>query len=218
VGAPELFKAIAAKTGVRFRIDSELHPGPMTLEIDGADLERAVRMLVAGMPGAAGHAAAYQPGKPPRLKEVSIFGAGKVPSQMSADVYDATPDLDRQQREMVRAGVAPETAASINTLGKAFLGLGSTPEPGSYRAEDLSPDLRQQIPNLLEWGLTPEQAVQRLTIQQEYRETMKGLTGQDGMYTLFGAVIPPPWAPAWKPPWTTPPTAPAPSGQPAGKN
>ena len=34
VGAPELFKAIAAKTGVRFRIDSELHPGPMTLEIE----------------------------------------------------------------------------------------------------------------------------------------------------------------------------------------
>jgi len=203
VGAPELFKAIAAKTGVRFRIDSELHPGPMTLEVEGADLERAIRMLIAGVPGAAGHAMAYQAGTPPRLKEVSIFGAGKAPSSMNADVYDAAPapDLEKQQREMIAAGVDPQTAASVKKLGTAFLGLGSTPAPGSYRPEDLSPDLRAKIPTLLEWGLTTEQAVQRLTMQQEYAAAMKGLTGQDGAQSLFGAVVPPPWAPAWKPPW-----------------
>jgi hypothetical protein len=205
VGAPELFADVAAKTGVRFVIDSELRPPPLTIDIDGKDLERAIRMLIAGVPGAAGHAMAYQPGRPPRLKEVSIFGAGKAPSSMSADVYEAgpkppPPDLEKQQREMVAAGVDPHAAASIKTLGNAF-GLGSTPAPGSYRPEDLSPDLRAKIPTLLEYGLTTEQAVQQLTIQQQYRETMKGLTGMDGMQSLFGAVVPPPGAPAWKPPW-----------------
>jgi hypothetical protein len=222
VAAPDLFAAVAAKTGVRFVIDSELRPGPMTVDIDGADLERAIRMLVAGVPGAAGHAVAYHAGRPSRPKEVSIFGAGKAPSQMSADVYEAanpepTPDLEKQQREMVQAGVAPKTAASIKTLDKAILGLGSTPEPGSYRPEDLSPDLREKIPSLLEYGYTLEQAVQQLTIQQEYRETMKDLTGQDGMQSLLGAVVPPPWAPAWKPPWTAPPAVPERSDQPSGK-
>src|SRR2546421_6025409 len=182
VGAQELFKAIAAKTGVRFVIDSELRPGPLTVDIDGKDLERAIRMLIAGVPGAAGHAMAYQPGTPPRLKEVSIFGAGKAPSSMNADVYDGAPapDLEKQQREMIAAGVDPQTAASVKKLGTAFLGLGSTPVPGSYRPEDLSPDLRAKIPALLQWGLTTEEAVQRLTMQQEYTAAMKGLTGQDG--------------------------------------
>jgi len=205
VGAPELFADVAAKTGVRFVIDSELRPPPLTVDIDGKDLERAIRMLIADVPGAAGHAMAYQPGKPPRLKEVSIFGAGKAPSSMNADVYEAgtspAPDLDKQQREMIAAGVDPHTAGSIKTLGKAFLGLGSTPAPGSYRPEDLSPELRAKIPTLLQNGFTTEQAVQQLTLQQEYREAMKGLTGMDGMQSIFGAVVPPPGAPAWKPPW-----------------
>jgi hypothetical protein len=221
VSAPELFTAVAAKTGVRFRVDSDLRPGPLTIEIAGTDLERAISMLVAGVPGAAGHAVVYQSASPPRLKEVAIFGAGKAPSQMSADVYEAanaqtTPFLEKQEREMLNAGVAPTTAASIKTLGKAFFGAGSTPKPGSYRPEDLSPDLREKIPTLVEWGYTPEQAVQQLTMQQEYRKTMKDLTGMDGMQSIFGAVVPPPWAPAWKPPWTTPPTAPKPSDQPSG--
>jgi hypothetical protein len=81
----------------------------------------------------------------------------------------------------------------------------------------LSPDLREKIPSLLEYGYTLEQAVQQLTIQQEYRETMKDLTGQDGMQSLLGAVVPPPWAPAWKPPWTAPPAVPERSDQPSGK-
>jgi len=208
VQAPELFEAIAKETGVRFVIDSELHPGPLTLDIEGADLERAVRMLVAAVPGAAGQASAYDPGRPPVLKQVSIFGAGKAPSEMNANIYEANPvptaDLEKQQREMIQAGVDSKTAGSIKTLGKAFLGLGTTPEPGSYKPEDLSPEYRSQIPSLMAYGFTLEQAVQNLTMQQEYRAAMKGITGQDGMQSIFGAAIPRPDAPAWQPPWKTP--------------
>ncbi|MGH7821546.1 MAG: hypothetical protein ACREQ9_17415, partial [Candidatus Binatia bacterium] len=52
--AADVFSAVAEKTGIRFVVDSEIKPGPITIDIDGMALERAIRNLLTEMPQAAG--------------------------------------------------------------------------------------------------------------------------------------------------------------------
>ncbi len=191
--AAEVLSAIAAKTGVRFVLDPEIKPGPLTVDIVGMDLERAIRSLVTQVSGAAGHTMTYAPaaGGRPRLKQVTLYGPGKAPAEGSSVVYDAeqspalapalapapgpTPDLQERKQKMVDAGVPPETAEKVIDLTRQVQLLQATPLPGSYRPEDLSPAGREQLQPLIERGVPMERAVQMLLLQERYQETLKEL-------------------------------------------
>ena len=187
VAASEIFSSVAERTGVRFVIDSELNPGVLTVDIDGLELERAVRSLVAAIPQAAGHTMSYSSENGgTRLIEVTIFGPGKAPAGTGAAVYEATtsatplpfptPNLQERMEKMVEAGVPRETAEKVMALTQEVQKLQATPAPGSYRPEDLSPASREQLQPLLDRGVAMERAVQMLLLQEKYQETLRELS------------------------------------------
>lgn len=201
VSAPELFSALAERTGVRFVIDSELNPGALTIDIDGLDLERAVRTLVAAIPQAAGHTMSYaQDGDQAQLIEVTIYGPGKAPAGSAAAVYAATapatpgpfptPDLRERMEKMIEAGVPRETAEKVIGLTEEVQKLQATPAPGSYRAEDLSPASREQLQPLLDRGVPMERAVQMLLLQEKYQDTLRELSTLQARKALSGIPSP----------------------------
>ncbi len=204
--AAEVLSAIAAKTGVRFVLDPEVKPGPVTIDIVGMDLERAIRNLVTQVSGTAGHTMTYVPaaGGRPRLTQVTLYGPGKTPSEGSSVVYDAeptpatapatgpTPDLQERMQKMLDAGVPQETAEKVIDLTRQVQLLQATPLPGSYRPEDLSAAGREQLQPLIERGVPMERAVQMLLLQERYQETLKELGRVPGGASL---AIPPPQPP-----------------------
>jgi hypothetical protein len=192
VPAADLLKAIAEKTGVRFVVDSEVNPGPITIALDGMPLERAVRNLVAAIPQAAGHTATYAPAATggSRLVQVALFGPGKTAAE-GATVYgestepvaptddDAvpqappTPDSEDRLHKMIAAGVPQETAEKVLDLTREVQNLQKAPVPGTYSPSDLSPESRERLPSLIDRGVPMERAVQMLLLQERYQETLK---------------------------------------------
>src|SRR5215510_5389928 len=87
-----VLKAIADETGVRFVVDSEVKPGPITIDLDAMPLERAIRNLLTAIPQAAGHTMTYA--RDPRgetlLVQVTLFGPGKAPAESAATVYSGS--------------------------------------------------------------------------------------------------------------------------------
>jgi hypothetical protein len=194
-GAPaaDVFKAIADKTGVRFVVDSEVKPGPITIDLDAMPLERAIRNLLAAIPQAAGHTMTYarDPRGEPLLVQVTLFGPGKAPTERGSTVYSAselaaapavlpTPDLDERKEKMIQEGVPRETAERVINLTRDVQNLQATPAPGSYRPEDLSPASREQLQPLLDRGVPIERAVQMLLLQERYQQTLKKLQNTPG--------------------------------------
>jgi hypothetical protein len=188
--AADVFSAVAEKTGIRFVVDSEIKPGPISIDIDGMELERAIRNLLNEVPQAAGHTMSYAPGPggEPRLKQVTLYGPGKAPSEVGATVYQAsqevstpgplalpTPDLEERMRKMIDAGVPRETAEKVMTLTREVQQLQATPAPGTFHPEDLSPATREQLQPLIDRGVPMERAVQMLLLQERYQETLKDL-------------------------------------------
>jgi hypothetical protein len=168
--APDVFKAVAEKTGVRFVVDSEIKPAPITIELEAMPLERAIRNLIVAVPQAAGHTMTYGRGRrgTPQLVEVTLFGPGKAPGEGSSTVYAAsgqsvapgvlpTPDLEERMDKMVQAGVPRETAERVIALTREVQKLQATPAPGSYRPEDLSPAMREQLQPLIDRGVPMEE-------------------------------------------------------------
>jgi hypothetical protein len=201
---PDVLKAVAEKTGVRFVVDSEIKPGPITIDLQAMPLERAIRNLVTAIPQAAGHTMTY--GRGPRgtqqLVQVTLFGPGKAPGEGSSTVYAAsaesvtpavlpTPDLEERMDKMVQAGVPRETAERVIALTREVQRLQATPAPGSYHPEDLSPAMREQLQPLVDRGVPMERAVQMLLLQERYQETLKDLSKIPGAQ-LPGLVTPPP--------------------------
>jgi len=184
---PDVLKAVADKTGVRFVVDSAIKPGPITIELEAMPLERAIRNLITAIPQAAGHTMTYARGDKgaPKLVQVSLFAKGQAPSG-DATVYTAsaepaplvlpTPDLEERMDKMIQAGVPRETAEKVIGLTREVQKLQATPAPGSYRAEDLSPAMREQLQPLIDRGVPMERAVQMLLLQERYQETLKGLS------------------------------------------
>ncbi|MGH7819708.1 MAG: hypothetical protein ACREQ9_08040, partial [Candidatus Binatia bacterium] len=194
VPAPEVFSAIAEKTGVRIVIDKELRPAPLTIRIEGMELERAIRNVVGAIPEVAGHTMSYtkEPSGAPRLAEVSIFGPGKALSA-GTNVYEATsppvfptPDLQERMDRMIEAGVPRETAEKVLELTAEVQRLQATPEPGSYRPDDLSAASREQLQPLIDRGVPVERAVQMLLLQEKYQETLKELSSMPGGLSVPG--------------------------------
>jgi hypothetical protein len=186
--AADVLKAIADKTGVRFVVDSEVKPGPITIDLDAMPLERAIRNLLTAIPQAAGHTMTYSsdPRGEPLLVQVTLFGPGKAPAERGSTVYSAseqvaapvmvaTPDLEAGKDEMIQAGVQPQTAERVINLTRDVQNLQVTPVPGSYRPEDLSPASREQLQPLLDRGVPMERAVQMLLLQERYQQTLKKL-------------------------------------------
>jgi hypothetical protein len=183
---PDLFAEIARATGIRIAVDRELHPAPVTVRVEGLDLERALRNLVAAVPEAAGHTMSYErtTDGSTRLTSVAIFGPGKAPA--GTGVYEpgaasiAAPDPEERLRRMLEAGVPRETAEKVIELAAEVQKLQATPEPGAYRPEDLSPESRQQLQPLLDRGVPMERAVQMLLLQEKYRRTLEELSTLQG--------------------------------------
>ncbi|MGH7858143.1 MAG: hypothetical protein ACREQY_12530 [Candidatus Binatia bacterium] len=206
VAAPDVFSAIAEKTGVRFVIDKELRPAPLTVQIEGMELERAIRNIVGAIPEVAGHTMSYtkEASGDARLSEVSIFGPGKALSA-GTNIYEAsgagppsfpTPDLRERMDRMIEAGVPRETAEKVLELTAEVQRLQESPEPGSYRPEDLSAASREQLEPLIDRGVPMERAVQMLLLQEKYQDTLKELSNMPG-----GLKIPElPGSPAGAPP------------------
>jgi hypothetical protein len=204
--AADVFKAIADKTGVRFVVDSEVKPGPITIDLDAMPLERAIRNILAAIPQAAGHTMTYarEPRGEPLLVQVTLFGPGKAPAERGSTVYSAsdrsievlgdrpgarlatapavlpTPDLEERKEKMIQAGVPRETAERVIKLTRDVQNLQATPAPGSYRPEDLSPASREQLQPLLDRGVPLDRAVQMLLLQERYQQTLKKLQNTPG--------------------------------------
>jgi hypothetical protein len=202
--AAQVLSAVAGETGVRFVMDSEIKPGPITIDIDGMALERAIRSLVGQVSGAAGHTMTYARGADgrPHLTQVTLYGPGKAPAEGSSVVYGSdpapapvpTPDLQERMRKMVEAGVPHETAEKVIDLTRDVQQLQATPAPGTYRPEDLSPASREQLQPLIERGVPMERAVQMLLLQERYKDTLGELSKIPG---ANAATIPsPPLGPA----------------------
>ena len=193
--AADLLKAVAKKTGVRFVVDAEVKPGPISLSLEGMPLERAIRNLIAAIPQAAGHSMAYAPTKQGgvRLVRVTLFGPGKTNAGQGSAVYGdgnepseaahappppvavATPSLDDRMDKMLAAGVPRETAEKVIRLTKEVQQLQQTPKPGSFKPEDLSATSRAKLQPLVDRGMPMERAVQMLLLQERYQETLKDL-------------------------------------------
>ena len=194
--AADVLKVVAEKTGVRFVVDAEIKPGPITIDLDAMPLERAIRNLIATIPQAAGHTMTYGRGPrgTPHLVEVGLFGPGKATAESGSTVYAGagesrtpvvlpTPDLEERMDKMIQAGVPRETAERVISLTREVQKLQATPAPGSYRPEDLSPASRDQLQPLIDRGIPMERAVQMLILQERYQEMLKDLSrvGTDGV-------------------------------------
>ena len=207
--AADVLKVVAEKTGVRFVVDAEIKPGPITIDLDAMPLERAIRNLIATIPQAAGHTMTYGRGPrgTPHLVEVGLFGPGKTTAESGSTVYAGagesrtpvvlpTPDLEERMDKMIQAGVPRETAERVISLTREVQKLQATPAPGSYRPEDLSPASRDQLQPLIDRGIPMERAVQTLLLQERYQEMLKDLShvGTDGVdgFPLATPPSPPP--------------------------
>jgi hypothetical protein len=207
--AAEVFSAIAARTGVKFVVDKELKPGPITIEIQGLDFERAIDNLVKQIPSAAGHSVSYSRegdgDSHPTL--VMIYGGGKASGPATADIYASqptpgpipTPDLEERREKMIEAGVPPATADKVIELTREVQQLQATPIPGTYSPDDLGPESREQLQTLLDRGVPMERAVQMLLLQERYQETLKELSRASGSSGRFDVPVAP-QAPASEPP------------------
>jgi hypothetical protein len=199
---PDVLKAVADKTGVRFVVDAAIKPGPITLDLEAMPLERAIRNLIAAIPQAAGHTMTYARGPKgaPKLVQVSLFAKGQAPSG-DATVYAAsanpaplvlpTPDLEERMNKMIQAGVPRETAEKVIGLTREVQKLQATPAPGSYRPEDLSAPMREQLQPLIDRGVPVERAVQMLLLQERYQETLKDLSKMQGSPLPTPPLVPP---------------------------
>jgi hypothetical protein len=208
--AADLLKAVAQKTGVRFVVDAEVNPGPISLALDGMPLERAIRNLVAAMPQAAGHTMAYAPTKQggTRLVKVTLFGPGKTTAGARSAVYGdgeeprtasaaspgalPTPNLDDRMDKMLAAGVPRETAEKVIRLTKEVQQLQQTPKPGAFKPEDLTADSREKLQPLVDRGVPMERAVQMLLLQERYQDTLKDLQTTPGAATSAPPELPRP--------------------------
>ncbi|MGH7857371.1 MAG: hypothetical protein ACREQY_08575 [Candidatus Binatia bacterium] len=165
VAVRPLLESVGEKTGVEFVIDPELAAGRIDVVIEGLELERAIRQLLADIPKAAGHTTSYvsdASGKP-RVARVMVFGAGKAPagsgSAEGAAVAAPTPssaDLETQKARMIEGGISAETAERFIAITGEMSRLQKT--PGAVEALLQSEDYRKTIREIAEaqGKVTPE--------------------------------------------------------------
>jgi hypothetical protein len=140
VTAQRLFDSIAEKTGVDFVIDPDLAARRLHVEIEGLELERALRQLVTEIPGAGGQSMFYAPGDSgkARLVRVAVFGVGRSPaaapaadrSVEAAVVAAPTPpsaDVEAQKKQMIESGMPAETAQKFLDITAETERLQKTP-------------------------------------------------------------------------------------------
>jgi hypothetical protein len=195
----EVLEAIARKTRIRFVAVAEIRGDPLTLDIRGMPLERAIRNVLSAIRQVAGHTMSYghdETGRT-RLVEVGLFVAGAAPSSVSSGVVygrvDSPPpsilptvDVEAQIARMVAAGVSREQAEKVIELTQDLRGLQATPAPGTYRPEDLPAAARAELQAVIDRGVPMERAVQMLLLQQKYQTMLKEMT------PIAGVAIPTP--------------------------
>lgn len=185
----EVLEAIARKARIRFVAGGEIGGEPLTLDIRGMPLERAIRNVVSAIRQVAGHTMSYgrDGSGATRLVEVGLFVAGKAPASASTGVVygnvetahaSVLPplDVDSHVGRMVAAGVPREQAEKVLELTKEVRGLQATPVPGTYRPEDLSAEGRTELQALVERGVPMERAVQMLLVQEKYQKMLTEIT------------------------------------------
>lgn len=192
--ARDVLAAVGKKVRIRFVAAAEVGSDPLTLDLRGVPLERAIRRLVASIRTVAGHTTSYrrEPDGSERLVEVALFVGGAPPasgpspvvygSEQLADPPGVTPiDVDAQIETMVAAGVPRDQAEKVMALTQEIRRLHDTPAPGAYRAEDLSPASRERLQPLLDRGVSLERAVQTLLLQERYETMLRRITPVAGL-------------------------------------
>lgn len=201
VTVADVLTAVAEQTGIRFVVDSEVPAGPITVEVEGMPLERAIRALIAAIPEVAGHTMTYASGPrgPGRLVQVTLWGPGRslaggastvyaAEAQSANDAAPVSPDAEGGEEGGTESSPQSDTTEKVVTLGREAEQLHVPAPAGSYRPEDLSPTSREQLSALLDRGLPMERAVQMLLLQERYQQTLKDLS------KTGGAANPPPEA------------------------
>jgi len=191
--APEVFAAIAGKTGIRFVVDEELRPVPVNLKVEGIDVERAVQNLVREV-GAAGCAMSYRssPAGRPRLTEVAIYGAGGRSAK--GTVYEASrppfpsilaPNHEELATTLKATGVPAETIDRVIALGGELEAERRRIATSSHDRTDLAPDQAAALEPLLAIGMSTEEAVRSVLVQEEERRVMGEIATVPGGSQVF---------------------------------
>jgi hypothetical protein len=184
----EVFAAIANETGVRFVIDRSLELPPLTFEVE-ATLERAIREIVAGLPGVAGHAMVHGASAAggSRLVEVSVFGAGGPRAPAVAYVRRAGPEVLARVEgpvDLVNGEVPPETEAKIRGL----IGDLQAVQASSLGRKDLPPESLPRLEVLVEAGFPEKDAIVALVYVEKRRMLMEELAKIPGGEQAFNVV------------------------------
>jgi hypothetical protein len=103
----QLFDSITESTGVEFLVDPDLRERRVDVQIALAEFERAMRQIVAAIPGAGGHTTVYAKSATGNVAaaRVTVFAAGKA----------ATPTSGAEGAESVEAiaGAPPTPAVTV---------------------------------------------------------------------------------------------------------
>jgi hypothetical protein len=181
VAAVDLLAAVSEETGIAFDLDADSANGSVTLDVDGLEVEQALRRLVNALPGASAHSFTYAADRPrrARLVAVRIFGAGRLDRAATAPPPAPEPttaeqpeNAERRLERMIAAGLPRETAEKVVELNEHARSLqqGAAGAPAS--SDDLSPESRRHLPALLERGLSMDRAVRMLLLQERYHQTL----------------------------------------------
>jgi hypothetical protein len=143
VDVQRLLESITDRTGVEFLIDPALAAERVALQIDGLELERALRQLVAKIPKAGGQTMSYASSGSgePHLARVTVLRLGGESPAISAPAgagsaeaaVVAAPELvsasalEANKRQMIESGVPEETADEFNEIMSAAARAQRTP-------------------------------------------------------------------------------------------
>jgi hypothetical protein len=185
VAPVDLLAAVSAETGIAFDLDEDSANGSVTLDVDGLEVEDALRRLVGALPGASAHSFRYAADRPrrARLVAVRVFGPGRLDRAAAAPLPPAEPttpppdpreprNAEEHLDRMIAAGLSRETAEKVIELNEHARSLQYRAADASVSSDDLSPESRRHLPALLERGLPMDRAVKMLLLQERYHETL----------------------------------------------
>ena len=133
---------VAREIGADFEIDAALARGRIAVAIEEMEIERALREIVASIPGAGGQTIVYagEGENPSRIVRVTILGGGGASegAPRAARALEAAQpaveppapsaqELERQRQRLVERGVSEETARSFVELTSELPRLRRTP-------------------------------------------------------------------------------------------
>jgi type II secretory pathway component GspD/PulD (secretin) len=191
--APEVFQAIARETGIRFVVDDELRAGPVTLKLEGADIERVMRHLVREL-DAVGYGVSYRsvPAGGGKAIEVTIYGA-RGPSAKGA-VYEASPsplpsilapNHEELAGKLTATGVPAETIERVVALGAELETARAKITASPHDRGEVPADAAASLDRLLAMGMSMDEAIRSVLIQQEERRVLGEIAAIPGGSRVF---------------------------------